>query len=174
VHDADHTGGLGLAKQRPGVVFRLSRVNDDWPVGFGGESYLGGKRQALGCARRIVVVIVEPALADGDRGVKKRTKPRDVALLVERGRVVWVDSGGGEDEARMSSSDVSSELRYRERLTNADDGRRARFAGAGDYRVAVAGEGRVREVGVAVDEDGRTLVLRGHLRSIQRSTGAAT
>jgi hypothetical protein len=29
-------------------------------------------------------------------------------------------------------------------------------------------------VGVAVDEDGRAPVLRGHLRSIQRSTGAAT
>jgi hypothetical protein len=29
-------------------------------------------------------------------------------------------------------------------------------------------------VGVAVDEDGRMPVARGHLRSIQRSTGAAT
>ena len=29
----------------------------------------------------------------------------------------------------------------------------ARVAGAGDYLVAVAGERRVREVGVAVDED---------------------
>jgi hypothetical protein len=29
-------------------------------------------------------------------------------------------------------------------------------------------------VGVAVDEDWRTPVLRGHLRSIQSSTGAAT
>jgi hypothetical protein len=29
-------------------------------------------------------------------------------------------------------------------------------------------------VGVAVDEDGRMPVARGHLRSIHRSTGAAT
>jgi hypothetical protein len=29
-------------------------------------------------------------------------------------------------------------------------------------------------VGVAVDEEGRVPVLRGHLRSIQRRTGAAT
>jgi len=85
-----------------------------------------------------------------------------------------MNSGGGEDETRILPRAPS---RYRcssERLSDADDRDRTRIAGAGDYRVAVAGERRVREVGVAVDEAWRAPVLRGHLRSIQRSTGAAT
>lgn len=43
-----------------------------------------------------------------------------------------------------------------------------------DYLVAVAGERWVGEVRVAVDEVWNAVVLRGHLRSIQRSTGLAT
>lgn len=48
-----------------------------------------------------------------------------------------------------------------------------REAGPIDYLVAVAGERRVGEVRVAVDEVWNAVVLRGHLRSIQRSTGLA-
>jgi hypothetical protein len=64
-----------------------------------------------------------------------------------------MDSRGGEHKARIVGCTFSRERRCLERLADADDSRRARSAGAGDYRVAVAGEGRVREVGVAVDED---------------------
>ena len=85
-----------------------------------------------------------------------------------------MDTGGREDEARIFYGELAGEPGGRQRFTNADDGSRARVAGAGDYVVAVAVERRVREVGVAVDEDGRAPVLRGHLRSIQRRTGAAT
>ena len=42
-----------------------------------------------------------------------------------------------------------------------------------DYLVAVAGERRVGEVRVAVDEVWNADVLRGHLRSIQSRTGLA-
>ncbi len=79
-----------------------------------------------------------------------------------------------ENKPRMFGCDLAGDLSRRQRLSNADDTSRARLAGAGDYLVAVTGERRVREVGVAVDEDGRMPVARGHLRSIQRSTGAAT
>jgi len=58
--------------------------------------------------------------------------------------------------------------------SNADDGTRARIAGALDYLVAVAVERRIGEVRVAVDEVWNAVVLRGHLRSIQRRTGLAT
>jgi hypothetical protein len=61
-----------------------------------------------------------------------------------------------------------------ERLADADDSFGARGAGAGDYLVAVAVEGRFREVGVAVDEPDRPSTLRGHFRSIHRRIGAAT
>ena len=64
-----------------------------------------------------------------------------------------MDSGGREDEPGIFRRALGSHCRGCERLPDADDRQRARVAGARDYRVAVAGEGRVREVGVAVDED---------------------
>ena len=63
-----------------------------------------------------------------------------------------MDTGGREYKIGIPGRAFSRESRRRQRLSDANDGRRARIAGAGDYRVAVAGEGRVREVGVAVDE----------------------
>jgi len=63
-----------------------------------------------------------------------------------------MDTRGREHEPRILRRALSRESRYVERLSNANYRRRARIPGAGDYRVAVAGEGRVREVGVAVDE----------------------
>lgn len=87
---------------------------------------------------------------------------------------MWMNACRRENEAGIVGSDLARDFRRRQRLPNADDGSRARFPGAGDYLVAVTGERRVREVGVAVDEDGRMPVARGHLRSIHRSTGAAT
>jgi hypothetical protein len=66
---------------------------------------------------------------------------------------VRVDSRRGEDEPGVIRGDSRGNRRRIERLSDADNRRRARLAGAGDYRVAVAGERRVCEVGVAVDED---------------------
>ena len=87
---------------------------------------------------------------------------------------MWMNASRSEDEARVLGSIAGRVGRGGKRFTDTNYGNRARVAGAGDYRVAVAGERRVREVGVAVDEDRRASVLRGHLRSIQRRTGAAT
>jgi hypothetical protein len=85
-----------------------------------------------------------------------------------------MDARGREYKAPILRRAFRRERRCLQRLPDADDSRRTRVAGARDYRVAVAGERRVGEVGMAVDEDLRTPpVLRGHLRSIQRSTGAA-
>jgi hypothetical protein len=119
-------------------------------------------------------VVVETALADSNGGSQKLAQLRNVALFVERGGVMRMDASGREYNARILRRVFSRERRCLQRLSDADDTRRARVAGASDYRVAVAGERRVGEVGMAVDEDLRTPpVLRGHLRSIQRSTGAA-
>ena len=85
-----------------------------------------------------------------------------------------MDAGGGEYEAGILSRARRGDRRGIDRFADADDRQSARSAGASDYLAAVAGERRVREVGVAVDEDCRAPVWRGHLRSIQRSTGAAT
>jgi len=174
MHDADDPSGPSLIEQRSRVVFRFPRVNDDGEMHLGSKSYLGGKRRALRWARRIVVVVVEPALPDRDRSAKKLTEPGDVALLVESGRIVGMDARRRENKRRVLGGEGSRNRRYFKRLADANDSHRARVAGAGDYRVAVAVERRVREVGVAVDEVWRAPVWRGHLRSIQRSTGAAT
>lgn len=175
MQDTGNASGLGLPDERARILFSVTGVNDDGPFHLARECYLCGKRQPLGWSRRIVVVIIESALADRDRGAsEKLAQSGYIAVCVECSGVVRMNSGRREDIARIFGSQMSSEGRYLERLSDADDSRRARDAGAGDYRVALAGERRVREVSVAVDEDGRAPVLRGHLRSIQRSTGAAT
>jgi hypothetical protein len=97
-------------------------------------------------------VVIEATLANGHGVSEQLTQPGDVALFVEGGRIVGMDPRGSEDESRILLGVFRRESRRRQRLSDADDGRRARFAGAGDYRAAVAGERRVCEVGMAVDE----------------------
>jgi hypothetical protein len=175
VQDTDDASGLSFPDERPRIVFCVARVNDDWALHLARERNLSGKRESLGWSRRIVVVIIESALPDRDRrALEKLAKSRDVTLRVEGMGVVRMDSGCREYKARIPGGVFGGERSYLKRLSDADDSCRARIAGAGDYRVAVAGERSVREVGVAVDEDRRASVLRGHLRSIQRSTGPAT
>ena len=64
-----------------------------------------------------------------------------------------VDAGGCEYKVRMLRRAVSGDRGCRERFPDANDRDRARGAGAIYYLAAVAGERRVREVGVTVDED---------------------
>jgi hypothetical protein len=129
-------------------------VDDDRLVQLAGERNLCRERDALGFTRRIVVVIVESAFADSDGGTcEQLAQLRNVARRVKRSGVVWMNSGCRKDETGIVRRVSGGDGRRRERLPDADDRQRARFAGARDYRVAVAAEGRVREVGVAVDED---------------------
>jgi hypothetical protein len=175
VHDPEDASGSSISNDSAGIVLRISRVDDERLAKLGCELHLSGERGALGFPRRTVVMIVESALADRHRRTTKQlAKFRNIARRFERGCVVGMNSGGRKNKAGIVYRELSREYRRGERFPNADDRPRARFAGARDYRVAVAGERRVREVGVAVDEDWRALVVRGHLRSIQRSTGAAT
>ena len=175
MHHTEDPSLLSLSEKRSSIVFRISGVNNNGHLHFGGDRYLGGKRRALGFSRGIVVVVVEPALSDSDGAAKKLAKSRDIALLVESSRVMGMNTGSREDDPRVFGGACCRENRHLERLPDADDSRRARIPGAGDYRVAVAVERRVCEVGVAVDEVFcREPVWRGHLRSIHRSTGAAT
>jgi hypothetical protein len=139
------------------------------------ERNLRRESGTLRIAWRVVVVVVEAALTNCDRAaLKKAAQLWYVALRVEGRGVVRVNPGRGENETRVSRCALSRDRGGLDRLADANDRGRARIAGAGDYRVAVAGERCVREVGVAVDEACRAPVLRGHLRSIQRRTGAAT
>jgi hypothetical protein len=175
VQDSGYSGGARLANCGSRIVLRVACVDDYRALCLVGERNLGRERGTLRIARRVVVVVVETALTHCDRAsLEKVTELRDVALGVERCGVVRVNARGRENEAPVFLSVLSRQRSGIHGFADADDRGRARIAGAADYRVAVAGERCVREVGVAVDEACRAPVLRGHLRSIQRRTGAAT
>lgn len=175
MQDSRHLQAASRADQGAGVVLGISGVHNHGKGELCGELDLGEEGRALGSTRGIVVVIIEPALSDSDRvGGEDFSQLGKIPNWVKRRGVVWMDSGRREHESLILCRAISGYPGCRQGLTDADDRRRARIAGAGYYRAAVAGERRVREVGVAVDEDRRVSVLRGHFRSIQRSTGAAT
>ncbi len=154
MQDAEDPGGSSVTNDRAGVVLGVSGVDDDRLVHLMSERNLSRERGALSFAGRVVVAIVESTLANRDGGMSQQlAQLRNIARRVKRGCVVGMDSGGRKDEPGIVRRALGGDRRRRERLPDADYRQRARKAGARDYRVAVAGEGRVREVGVAVDED---------------------
>lgn len=100
-------------------------------------------------------MIVETAFADCYRLAQQGAQLRKIARRIVSGCIVRMDARCRENVAGIRGGNVAGGLCGGQRFTDTDDGNRARVAGAGDYVVAVAGERRVREVGVAVDEDGR-------------------
>jgi hypothetical protein len=99
-------------------------------------------------------MVIQTALTYCDSRIAKQlAQARHVALGKEPRRIVWMDTGCRENKPGMLGCVLSCACRRRERFPDADYRHRARIAGATYYRVAVAGERRVREVGVAVDED---------------------
>jgi hypothetical protein len=152
-HSGDSSGSR-LTNHRTSILFRLPRVHYDRLSQLAGQSDLRRECGPLSLAGRIVIVIIESALAYSDSRIRdERAELRDVPRCIERGRVMRVDSGGGENEIRILPRALRRHRRRGERFADANDRHRARVAGAGDYRVAVTGERRVREVGVTVDED---------------------
>jgi hypothetical protein len=175
MQDSDDSGTTCVADYGSRIILGVTSMDDHRTLRFVSERNLRREGGTLRVARRVVVMVVEAALAYCDRAApKKAAQLRNVALSVERRGIVWVDARGRENEAGVFHGELSGNRGGIDGLADADDRDRARIAGAGDYRVAVAGERCVREVGVAVDEACRAPVLRGHLRSIQRRTGAAT
>ena len=93
---------------------------------------------------------------------------------------MWMNPRGMGDVTRVTARKRRRITRGSENISRAAAGTDADYcagpgdAGPLDYLVAVAGERRVGEVRVAVDEVWNAAVLRGHLRSIHNSTGAAT
>ena len=175
VQDTNDTHGSRFADNGACVIFSVPGVNDYRQMGISGKRYLREKRAALRVARRVVVVVIQTTLTYGyGPGLDEPSQPGDVTSGVELGGVVGMNARGGENEIGVFVGKAHRAGRGVDRLPNANQRRCARFAGAGNYRVAVTGERRVREVGVAVDEDCRAPVFRGHLRSIQRRIGAAT
>ena len=152
-----------------------------------GTAELRGERELLGEGapllepRRVVVVVVEAALADCSGAVEDELAQRgDVARGLKAGRIVRVYPGRVPEVAWITRGDCGGFTRGGENVVGPAAGADADYRPGpcetrpADYLVAVAGERRVGEVRVAVDVVWNAVVLRGHLRSIQRSTGLAT
>ena len=119
-------------------------------------------------------MVIQTTLADRDRAeCDKRVELRDIAQRIERSSIVRVNASRERNEARIRLRDPGRVPCLLDGGADADKCRGARFPGASDYLVAVACEGFVREVGVAVDEAFHAVAARGYLCSIQRSTGPA-
>src|SRR2546423_6968913 len=147
---SNHSCGVSFADYRAGIILGVSGVNDEGLTQLRGEGNLCRESSALRVARGIVVMVVEAALTDRDRrAFEQLTKLRKVSRCVERSGVVRMDSCGREYEAGTVSGGLAGNPGRAERLSDADNRPRPGRTGARDYRVAVAGERRVREVGVA-------------------------
>ncbi len=169
------------ANHRHGVVFRVPGVDDDGDVSVKGQFQLRFKGLALQFSRGVVVMVVESTLADGDGPAGDVLPYRSyVPRLIETCRVVGMHPGGKPHKGRVTRCNIrrcasgAKGIRRTAAGTNAYNRICSRQPGAGSYLVAVAGERRVGEVRVAVDETRATLVFLGHFFSIQMRIGAAT
>lgn len=176
VEHTAHAFPARLAHHRGRIGVCVAGMDYYGPIKSPGELQLRRKCASLCISGRIVVVIVKPAFADSrGAGADQALECGDIGAQLERRGIVRMNSSGECDEARMRCRDPGRFLCLLDRCADADNGLCARQAGACDYRVTVADEVLVREVGVAVDEpfhaDG--CALRGYLCSIQSSTGPA-
>ena len=126
-------------------------------------------------------MVIESALADRDRAFSyENSQIGDRSGRIEPRRIMRMNASRMRDVAGVTARDRCSIARSGENIgrtaarTDADYCAGPSDAGPLDYLVAVAGERRVGEVRVAVDEVWNAAVLRGHLRSIHSNTGLAT
>ncbi len=108
---------------------------------------------ALQVTRRVIVVIVEPALTDGDRAAGEEGSQRGhIRGSVERSRIVRVYASGEEDDAGMGGGNGGRPLRGGEGLADADHGQCAGLARALNDNVPIVIERGIGEVCVTIDE----------------------
>ena len=126
-------------------------------------------------------MVIESTLADGDSAFShENSQLGNRSGGIEPRRIVRMNSSGMRDVVGVIARERCCIARGGENIGRAATGADAdycagpRDAGPLDYLVAVAGERRVGEVRVAVDEVWNAAVLRGHLRSIHNNTGLAT
>lgn len=102
VQDAADAFPARLAYHRRRVVVRVARVHNDRTIETLRQLELHRECPALSIARRVVVVVVESALADGDStGIEQALERRDVSYGIERRRIVRMNSSRECDPARM-------------------------------------------------------------------------
>jgi hypothetical protein len=94
MQDTAHACSKSFADHRACIVLCLTRVNDEGPSRLGREGNLGSECGALCLAGRVVVMVIETALADCDRArQEKRPQSRHITIGLERGSVVRMHAG---------------------------------------------------------------------------------
>jgi len=112
VENSNDTRSFRFPNHRSGVILGVPGVDDDGLPRFRRKLQLRSEGGELGVARRVVVVVVEPAFADSDGGIaKKLPQSGQITRRLERGGVMWVHAGGGEHEARIVSGEAGGQRR---------------------------------------------------------------
>ncbi len=95
VEDSAYAFPSRFANHCVGVVGGVACVDYYRKIEPFGDLELRSECAALEIARRVVVVVIEAALSDGDgAGLQQVLQRRDVGTRVERGGVMRMDSGG--------------------------------------------------------------------------------
>jgi hypothetical protein len=124
-------------------------LNDDRSGELTRERQLRGEGGPLDFTRRVIVVVVEAALANRNgAALALGANAIQVSSALELRRVVRVNAGGVGDEFRMQRRECACARRSLERLADAHDGPRASLAGPLHNDLAVRVERGIREVRV--------------------------
>jgi hypothetical protein len=171
-----------LGNHRSCVVFSVARMNYHRQVALACKRQLRGERTPLLEPRRIIVMVVETALANSNgASVGVSAYRLDVISLIETRGVMRMDSGREPYESGILDSNTLGRASGAEDIpgaaarADADDCFGTTRFRALNYVDAVAVERRVCEVRVAVDEPEpfETSIFLGHFLSIHRSVGPA-
>lgn len=180
MENSSHTAGAGFGDHGAGVVFSVARMHDHRLARITRESELFGKCASLLESRRVVVVIIEPALSHSHCSlVEQLAKLIDIACRIESARVVRMNPRSVKNKSVVLGSDGCRCASGAEDIPGAASGADADYCTRSictcsfDYRAAVAVERRVGEVRVAVDVPREIPIFLGHFLSIQRSVGPA-
>ena len=180
MQNSDHTARAGFSDHCPRILLGITRVNDHRFALLARQGKLFGECAPLLETRRVVVVIVEPALPYCYSSfVNQRAKLVDITRCIKTDCVVRVNSSRVKDESEVTGGDGCGCASGAEDIPGAAARADADYCLGSivtcscDYRAAVAVERRVGEVRVAVDVPREIPIFLGHCLSIQRSVGPA-
>ena len=94
MQNASHSAPPCFGHHRPRVVFGITGMHHNRAVHLSGQHELLRECVPLLEARRVVVVIVQPAFANGDRTVfDERQELPDMRCVIESRRIVRMHAG---------------------------------------------------------------------------------
>ena len=165
---APHAGGVGPLQEVDGIRFGLTRMQHDRLAEFRRKRELRVEGMELPVSRRMIVVGVEAALADGHRTVGDGlANGRRIGCVIPGGRIMGMDAGGEEHKPDMSLGQPSGPERRGCGLANTDKGPRTFCAGPLDHRVRFISERGIGQMHMAVSKNGHAR-YRAAMRSAFR------